>query len=142
MYKGYTLRSGGAAGMDRAFEQAIGAIYGSSRKEIFYAADYEEWCLELVARYVPSDRPPLEKMKPFVQHLLARNMKQIFGHDGCTPVDFVVCWTPLGKDDGGTGYAIRAALDHGIPVYNLRNEEDRARFESDTGVELNPIPFG
>lgn len=115
---GYTLRSGGAKGADSAFEAA------AKRKEIFYASDCENWCLEMVSKYVPSDRPPLERMNPYIQKLLGRNMKQLFGHNGNDPVDFVVCWTPHG-DQGGTGYAIRAAEDYGISVYNLNNKNDR-----------------
>jgi len=126
--KGFVLRSGGAKGADLAFEAGV---EHRNRKEIFYANDCEDWCLEMVAPYVPADRPPLEKMSPFVQKLLGRNMKQLFGHSGNDPVDFVVCWTPDGKDSGGTGYAIRAAEDHGRSVYNLKNEEDRRLFYKD-----------
>jgi uncharacterized protein YeaO (DUF488 family) len=123
--KGFVLRSGGAKGADSAFEKGV---KNSSMKEIFYASDCEDWCLKEVSRYVPSNRPPLEKMKSYTQKLLGRNMKQILGARGDKPVDFVVCWTSDGKDSGGTGYGLRCAKEHGIAVYNLFNKEDRKEF--------------
>jgi hypothetical protein len=63
-------------------------------------------------------------MKPSVQSLLTRNMHQVLGHDLKTPVEFVICWTPGGKDKGGTAYAIRLARDFAIPVFNLANEDE------------------
>lgn len=120
--KGYVLRSGGAKGADSAFESGVS---NPSMKEIYKTGDCEEWCLNVVAHYVPSDRPPLNKMKPFIQKLLGRNMKQVFGPRGDSNSKLVICWTSDGKDSGGTGYAIRAARDNGIPVYNLFNETDK-----------------
>ena len=70
-------------------------------------------------------------MKPYTKRLIARNLLQIFGENKETPSSFVVCWTPDGKDSGGTGYAIRAAQKAGIPVYNLKNESDRERFKKE-----------
>ena len=54
---------------------------------------------------------------------MARNTYQVLGLDLMSPVDFVICWTPLGRDDGGTGQAIRIANAHNIPVYNTRNKD-------------------
>jgi len=127
--KGYRLRSGAAKGMDTAFEEGAG-----DNKEIYTVKDCEDWCLEEVSKYVPLDRPPLKNMKPFVQQLLGRNMKQILGARGNQPVEFVVCWTPLGKDDGGTGYPIRCAKARGITVYNLKNEKDHKEFKEFLGI--------
>ena len=113
----WTLRSGGAEGSDRAFE------WGAEKKEIFKVQDAQPWCYEMVKKYLPTDRKGFDNWKPYVQGLLARNMQQLFGRDGKTPVEFVVCWTPTNvytdSSSGGTAYAIRAALDQGIPVYNL-----------------------
>lgn len=64
-------------------------------------------------------------------------MMQILGKNLDKPVEFVVCWTKNGKDIGGTGAAIRCALDHGIPVYNLFNESEKAAFQAMlTGMEM------
>jgi len=60
--------------------------------------------------------------------LLARNTHQVLGADCKSPSAYVVCWTKDGATDrttsrtGGTGQAIRVAVAHGIPVYNLRLE--------------------
>lgn len=35
-----------------------------------------------------------------------------------SPVNFVICYTAGGRVDGGTGQAIRIAMDHDIPVIN------------------------
>jgi hypothetical protein len=123
--KGFILRSGGAKGADSAFEAGV---KDSSMKEIFYAKDCEQWCLDLVANYIPYGRPPLKRMNSYVQKLLGRNMKIVFGNKGAENVQFIICWTPLGTDDGGTGYAIRAAIDSGIPIFNLKNKGDRDSF--------------
>jgi hypothetical protein len=118
---GYILRSGGAKGADRAFENGIS---NPARQEIFYAKDCQPWALEMVKKYLPG-RADLNKMRPYVQKLLGRNMMQVLGEDGKHPVDFVICWTSDGLDSGGTGYAIRCAKAHGIPVYNLKTEQGR-----------------
>lgn len=117
--KGFTLRSGGAKGADSAFEK------NATRKEIFLpTGEIPSWCFVKVQKYLPQGYN-WTKMKPYVKNLLARNMMQILGRDGKSPVDFVICWTKDGKDSGGTGYALRAAQDHQIPIYNLFNEQDR-----------------
>ena len=133
----YVLRSGGAKGADTAFERGVSQavmkdiILPKELKVLFPSEkrdDYEgedAWAFKLCEKYVPSNRPTLKRMKPYIQRLLARDMMQILGRDGKSPVRFVVCWTTDGKDSGGTGYAIRCAIDHGIPVYNLYKKGDR-----------------
>lgn len=123
--KGYKLRSGGALGADRAFAKGV---RGENNKIIYKAEDCETWCETLIKRYIPKNRPPFSFMNKYVQKLLGRNAKILLGNDEDIPVDFVLCWTPLGVDAGGTGYAIRMAIDYGIPVYNL--------FEYDTYTKI------
>lgn len=129
----YTLRSGGAKGSDKAFE------LGANKKEIFKYSDAQEWAYDYVRYCLPIDRPDYESPSgylnwdPYVKGLLARNMMQVLGRDGNSPVDFLVCWTP-DKDYktslvGGTGYAIRCALRNNIPVYNLVYKEEKISFE-------------
>jgi len=48
-----------------------------------------------------------------------------------TPSNFVICYTPHGKDIGGTSQAIRIAKHHHIPVYNLGNDDVLQAFEND-----------
>ncbi len=119
--KGYILRSGGAKGADSAFEKGAGA------KEIFYARDALPWTYEEVQKHLPKGYT-WKGMRDYVQNLLARDMMQVLGRNGDEPVEFVICWTPTDKL-GGTGYAIRYALAHNIPVYNLNNKQEWIAFK-------------
>lgn len=122
---GWTLRSGGAAGADTAFETSAG-----DRKEIFLPTnnDIPQEAFEIAATY----HPTWGGLKPFVKKLHARNVQQILGKNLDIKTQFVVCWTPDGaetqttRETGGTGQAIRIANAYSIPVYNLFNE---GRFE-------------
>lgn len=50
---------------------------------------------------------------------MGRNTYQILELDLQTPVEFVCCWTRNGEIDGGTGQALRIAIDMGIPIFNF-----------------------
>ena len=126
---GYTLRSGGAKGCDQYFAKGV-----QLAKEIFKSSDAKDWAFEEVKKYLPADRPPtFDSWNPYVKGLLARNMMQILGSGGDSPVAFIVCWTPQGDYQtskvGGTGYAIRCALNRNIPVYNLSYPEQLEKFK-------------
>jgi hypothetical protein len=117
---GYILRSGGAEGADRAFERGVS---NPNKKQIFYAKHAPLWAFDEVKKYIPTDRSGFDGWSPYVRKLLARNMCQILGENGDSPVEFVVCWTPstvyTDSSAGGTAYAIRCALAYNIPVYNF-----------------------
>lgn len=125
----YCLRSGRAKGSDQAFEK------GANSKEIFTFRDAQPWAYEEVLKHMPNDRPSFDTFSDYVKGLLARNMMQVLGKDGNSPVEFVLCWAPsleyTDSSAGGTGYAIRCAIAHGIPVYNLFEEGTEERFEID-----------
>ncbi len=117
---GWTLRSGGAAGADTAFEG--GALcHDGPASEIYQHATPAAYAL------AEQFHPAWSRLSPLVQRLHARNGHQILGRDLDDPVRFVVCWTPDGADStkaptkasGGTGQAIRIARHHRIPVFNL-----------------------
>lgn len=112
----YILRSGGAEGADKAFE------LGATSKQIFSPKDnIPDWAFKTVAELVAEQSwgTTLDKMKPFVQRLIARNMMIMLGANGHEPVNFVICWTPNGEAVGGTAWALRLAITHSIPIYNL-----------------------
>ena len=119
---GYTLRTGDASGADEAFRCSV------VNKIVYKSKDAKDWAFDLVKKCMPEDREGFDYYKPYVKGLLARDMMQILGDDGKTPSEFVLCWTPSVEYKtslcGGTGYAIRCALDHQIPVFNLKNKED------------------
>lgn len=117
---GYTLRSGGAIGADKAFEA------GAGKKEIFYAKDATPTTIA-IAREI---HPAPNALGEFPLKLMARNTNQVFGRNLDSPVDFVLAWTKDGAESakqrtrstGGTGQAIAMASMKGVPVINLANE--------------------
>lgn len=119
---GYTLRSGGAKGCDKAFEAGAG-----DNKEVFSSKDAQAWAFDEVKKHMPSDRSGFDLWTPYVKGLLARNMMQVLGRDGKEPVKFVLCYAPslvyTDSSAGGTGWAIRCALAHNISVYNVYDQK-------------------
>lgn len=117
--RGWTLRSGGADGADKAFEA------GSGRSEIYRP---EGDLTAAMAIFEEEVRPrakckSIYAMQPYIGKLLARNMHQILGADLQTPSRFVLCWTPtLDYTDfaaGGTRYALLLAHSRGIKILNF-----------------------
>lgn len=125
--EGFTLRSGGAAGADTAFERGAGV-----RKEIYRAHDATDAAMRLAEQY----HPAWSRCGDYAKCLLARNGFQILGPDLKTPSDFVVCWTSDGKASGGTGQAIRVAEAHGVPVFNLHDSTAEPRLRATIRGEI------
>lgn len=121
--KGFFLRTGDAKGMDTAFWRGA----ASDRRLRFRSRDAKPWAFDMVQKYLPDDRSGFGNWSPYVQGLMARNMMQVLGDDGNSPSDFLICYTPVlhyhNSECGGTGYAIRCALDHSIPVFNLKDSK-------------------
>jgi hypothetical protein len=131
--EGWILRSGGAVGADTSFEEGCNSAGGE--KEIFVAPKIraldDEWAYQEAEKHIPANRPPFATWKPFTRALIARNMMQVLGLNGDSPVDMIVCWTQADvQDGGGTGYAMRCAASRNIPIYNLNTPADLARVES------------
>jgi hypothetical protein len=121
--KGYTLRSGGATGADKAFEK------GAVSKEILYANMATKESIDLALTYHPN--PTALKAKgDYVLGLMGRNMQIILGRNLDSPVDFVVCWTKDGGPTGGTGQALRYCMKNGFTVYNLFYPEALAQLRT------------
>lgn len=65
---------------------------------------------------------------PDARGLHSRNCHIIFGYNLDKPVDAVVTWCELDQNNepmGGTGVAIRMALDAQIPVFNLNGPNQK-----------------
>jgi len=107
----WTLRSGAAIGADIAFE------LGAATKEIFYTNHCTNDAIAHAAKYHPS----WGSCKLYVRMLHGRNSMIMLGQDLDSPVDCVICYTPNGRVEGGTGQAMRIAKDMDIPIYNLYN---------------------
>lgn len=114
---GFTLRSGGAEGADKAFERGC----GDGSKEIFLPS--QPVCLESLV-LASCIHPAWNNVGSYGKKCHARNCYQILGKDLKTPVDFVICWTPGSQPIGGTRTAIVLAKNNDIPVYNLASDLD------------------
>jgi len=138
--QGYILHSGGADGADKAFESGI---QDPCMKKIFLPWDkfngnssdlYEvsEKAMFLASKFHPS----WDVLSDAVKMLIARNGYQILGKSLDSPVDLIICYTPHGRAEGGTGQAIRIAQHYQIPVFNLYSKKDIAQILSwiDTGT--------
>ncbi len=124
---GFILRSGGAKGADTAFESGASSDFD---KEIYlpwkdFNDNYSTYILntmenkdeayEIAYKYHPNWMACNDTARAF--H--ARNSYQILGQDLATPSSFVICWTPGNAVTGGTGQALRIAIDHNIPIMYL-----------------------
>lgn len=123
---GFVLRSGGADGADSFWENAYDKFGGE--KEIYLpwknfnnnlSSLYEikDWVNEIAEIYHPN----WNRLSDAGKKLHSRNVYQIRGYEDYWDQysEFVICYTPDGKDSGGTGQAIRIARQHSIPVFNL-----------------------
>lgn len=138
--EGWVLRSGHAPGADQAFER--GADYQAEvylpwpsfergvqtrAKDVFIMPTSE--AANIASRF----HPTWWSLKQPTKDLMARNSHQVLGRDLRTPVQFLVCWTPGGRGEGGTGQAIRIADHHDVPVFDLARKHDFERLASWTG---------
>lgn len=123
--KGFTLRSGGAIGADKAFEKY------AVKKDIFYLYDSTQEAEDIVSKLHKSWR----SVSHIARKLHGRNAFQVLGRDLKTPSKFLICWTKDGAIShkersiatGGTGTAISVADIYGIPVFNLKREDHYRR---------------
>ena len=146
---GYTLRSGGADGADKAFEKGV-----TYKKEIFLGTDKTGEREKKIAREIHPNPQALDNAKSktgkpianFMWNLMGRNTNQIFGANLDTPVDFVLAWTQDGLTDyrnrsiqsGGTGQAIDMASRKGIPVINMANDNWRDELKKVINFKSQP----
>lgn len=121
--RGYVLRSGAAPGADSAFED------GAKRKEIYLPwkgfNGHASVRLPKPAafRMAAAHHPAWDRLSDAARALHARNSQQVLGLNLDEPARMVICWTPYGRGEGGTGQAIRIARAHHIPVFDLYSEK-------------------
>lgn len=120
----WTLRSGAADGADSAFEAGCDKING--RKEIYLPwknfNHHKSTCWTITDEayeMAKAVHPAWYRMTQGGQSCHARNCYQILGFDLKTPSSILFCWTPNGKEEGGTRTAIIIAKQNNIPVINL-----------------------
>ncbi len=124
----WTLRSGGADGADKAFEQGCDEAVG--QKEIylpwknFNNSSSNLYSITIDALELASTiHPAWLKLSQGAQKLHARNCYQVLGAELNKPATLLICWTKNGKEVGGTRTAIILARRHNIRVINLAIEE-------------------
>lgn len=134
--KDWILRSGGATGMDMAFESKV----PRNKKVIYKVDDFDfssenyDFCRKEIESVIDKGYD-LDGYSKYAQLLLLRDVNQILGcpstNDFMVKSRFVICWTPhtdyTKADIGGTRFAIRIALKYDVPVFNLVSEIDRNR---------------
>lgn len=139
----WTLRSGGAAGADTAFERGAGPM---SVIYLPWRGFNGRWGMvntvdkpSLAAYKMASDiHPAWQSLGAGAKAMHARNCHQVLGWTLEEPSQFVVCWTPDGCEDestrakstGGTATAIVLASRRGIPVFNLQKEDAKRRLNA------------
>lgn len=131
------IRSGHAEGADYAFEKGardrciVYLPWNGFNKDkkvlgIPRTQPLREEVLEIVYRYESYAR----NLNDPVKLIKSRNVYQILGEDLNTPSDLVVCWTEEGEIEGGTGLAIKIALDYKIPVINVGDYDTQKNFDN------------
>lgn len=128
-HKGFTLRSGCAPGMDSAFQDGVQinaeiwlpwksfakeqqAKHPSHTYKVISKTDKEAY--DSVFQF----HPGAKFLKPPVILLHSRNYRQCIGINAPNS-EFLICWTPGGKKQGGTATAWSVAEHYNIPVFNL-----------------------
>jgi len=126
--QGYILCSGGANGSDSAFEEGV---TDPEMKNIFIPWKGFNRSTSLLYSITAEAYTMAEKFHPSwkglsdpVKNIMARNCYQVLGLSLDKPVDMVVCYTPHGKAEGGTGQALRIASYYSVPIFNLYYTKD------------------
>lgn len=133
---GFILRSGGARGADKAFENGTGnsqIFHTDGTDGIPYHAGVWSDAMDIAFNF----HPAWHRCNDYVKKLHTRNVFQVLGAELDDPSKFVICWTPDGaqftgetsRETGGTGMAIRIANHFGVPVFNLADSSTTARIE-------------
>lgn len=127
---GWLLRSGAATGADSAFEEGC-----TGAKEIYIPwENYNDRSVlegnvyvgatALTIEHAMHYHPNPSALTQGVKKLHARNSAILGGLNLDDPVDMVICWTVNGEIAGGTGQAMRIAIDNEIPIFNLALDKD------------------
>ena len=134
--RGYIVYSGNADGSDITFQKGSDGqcvIYlpwknfnkqnYNINKSIKYFVPYSEDGELAIKKFHPCPKYILSK-RPLT-NLMVRNYHQINGYEDFPITKFVICCATVDSNGdviGGTGQAVKIALDMGIPVVNIRKK--------------------
>jgi len=119
---GWTLRSGGAEGADKAFQA------GADPQQVIVFRPQHAQANHL--QHAALFHPAWDKCSDYAKKLHGRNSMIILGVGLDEPVKFVVCWTPGAQLKGGTAQGMRIAQRNDIPIFNLANPQHLARIKA------------
>lgn len=157
--RGYTGRSGSAAGADSAFEQGFNdyQTFKATKNTIATFEAYLPWRgfsdinednVYIVAPELPNYNEAVEiastihpvwsRLGRGAKALHTRNVYQVLGLDLKTPSNVLFCYAQptynkhkeLTGVKGGTNTAIQLAMKHNIPIYNFYLQEDIDKVKS------------
>lgn len=118
---GYTLRSGGAEGADKAFEYGVRLPIN----KIILRSKHSTKKSEEIASKI---HPVWHMCDEYARQLHGRNVQIILGQQLNEPVEFVIAWTSDGTDRGGTRTGLVLAKQYEILCFNLANREQNFSF--------------
>ncbi len=131
------VRSGHADGADYAFEKGAKdrcIVYlpwnGFNRDRSVLGVPRTQPLRDEVLKIVYKHERYAKNLKDPVKLIKSRNVYQVLGEDLKSPSDVLVCWTEEGAVVGGTGLAIKIAMDYGIPVVNVGDYETKRNFNN------------
>jgi hypothetical protein len=120
--RGWTLRTGGADGADRAFMNGM-LLWWPAPYELYLPwPDFNAQAPPTLTEPTQRALQIAEELLPWwgqlsdaTRRLMGRNVHQVLGADCETPSRMLVCWTPYPTTDearhGGTGMALRVARE-------------------------------
>lgn len=144
---GYVLRSGGADGADLAFQKGWERGKRLTPAEIFipwdgfnglsHGQDGVVYTLNRMPNSQQAERiaaeihPVWDRLSRGAKALHTRNIYQVLGKTLDEPSRFLICYAKPTKTgvSGGTNTAVQVALQHGVKVFNLYEQENIERFE-------------
>lgn len=126
---GFTLRSGNAVGADQAFAYGVETKadiwlpWPTFNREFRKVKPHHNY-IEMSSDDTDADasvniyHPKGASLGPKSRQFMARNFRQIIGLDEPNS-EFVIAWTPDGREVGGTSQALRIANKHNISIVNM-----------------------
>lgn len=157
---GIGMRSGGALGMDDAWERGYIAVgqrrimdiilptknFNGKRpngNEYTFIGDYDVTLLEEADRIIQSVHDHYDKLNNFSYWAHIRNVFQVLGKELNAPSTETFLYAPIkgSSVDGGTRTAYEISKLYGIPTYNLADRNTLLSMQERFGVKPSSLDF-